>query len=405
MKPYKHQQKIVDLNPAKHLLAHDMGTGKTVTSIILATNNARSVLVVCPKQMKQQWHDAIMVWAPQNKEQWLVLTKEEFKKQENDLDARECLIVDEAHNHAGMRNAKHRSQLLKSTVRYIKRNKPSYIYLLTGTPYLSTPWNIYAYAVMLGYKWNYREFRDKYFIERPLGHRTITEPRPGIEKEMRRLVNEIGSTVSLDECVDMPKAVEQIEYYKLTREQKQAIEEIEDVQHIVRWTKIHQLCGGALKGNEYEDDLFVPCEKIKRVKELVKEQKKIAIVCRYNNELEMLARELEKCKRPIYIINGSNSSERAAQCARIENSEQAVVLVQAACSEGYELPSIPVMVFYSHDFSLKNYLQMKGRTRRMNRPAPRVYISLVIKDSIDEDVYKNVVINKQDFHLEIFAKK
>ncbi|MCL5071851.1 MAG: hypothetical protein M1308_13310, partial [Actinobacteria bacterium] len=85
-------------------------------------------------------------------------------------------------------------------------------------------------------------------------------------------------------------------------------------------------------------------------------------------------------------------------------AEKSIIIVNAACSCGWEAPDFGLMVFYSYDFSLVNYLQMIGRISRINNPKKNVYISLLIKDSIDYDVFDNVVNLKQDFQLEMYGK-
>ncbi|MCP5375205.1 MAG: DEAD/DEAH box helicase family protein [Rickettsiaceae bacterium] len=103
MKLWSHQQKIIDLNPKKHLLAHEVGTGKTITAITLARNNNQKALVICPKSIKQQWLEQVP-------EGWQVLHKEGFKKMCNSggITHYNCLIIDEIHFFAS-----YKSQLTK----------------------------------------------------------------------------------------------------------------------------------------------------------------------------------------------------------------------------------------------------------------------------------------------------
>jgi len=184
----------------------------------------------------------------------------------------------------------------------------------------------------------------------------------------------------------------------LTKEQKDGIESIEDIMPIVRWTKIHQICGGFLKGNEYENGREYKAEKMNRLLDLCDEHSKVAVVCRYNAEIANLSLKLTKKK--VFVINGA-TKDRDSVVNEINNTDKCVVLIQAACSEGYNLPTIPVMIFYSYDFSLKNYIQMCGRIQRINAVQKCVYISLTVRKTIDEDVYK-CIMSKQDFNIAIY---
>ena len=410
---FKHQDELLKQNPDKWLLAWECGTGKTLTGIKLAEQKverglAKNVLVICPKSLKDNWYNEIDKWA-NTPSVFTVMTKEEFRKHfpkkkvgrktyigVGDIDLHDVVIVDEAHYFAGQTSHMH-----KALYTYLSENMVQYIYLLTATPYMSSAWNIWALARLLGYQWNYNDYFRRYFYKVPMGSRFIPKQKSGIENEMARLIYTIGNTVRMDEAVDVPDSVFQLETFDLTSEQRRAIDQIEEPRHIVKWTKVHQICGGTLKGDEYTQDTFYKCEKLSRLKDLCDEHKKVAIVCRYNNELLYLDSLLSKYRRT-FIINGSTKNKQEV-VDKINNESECVVLINAACSEGYGIPTIPIMIFYSYDFSLKNYIQILGRIQRINSIQKCVYISLVVRNTIDEDVYK-CIMAKKDFDIAIYNK-
>jgi len=386
MKLYKHQQQLVDLNPDKHGLFWQCGTGKTLAAIELAKDKG-SALIVCPKSIKEQWEEQI--------DYWHVFTKEEFRKAWNKLPKYDCLIIDEAHYFSGIK-----SQMHKSLIKYVKKHNPQYIYLLTATPYLSTPFNIYCLARILGYNWNYRKFFDSYFTNVRMGSRYIPMVKKGIEPQIAKLVATIGNTVKLQDCVDVPEQIYQTEYFGLTVDQRRAINVIksEETNHIVKWTAIHQVCGGTRKGDGYTDTKYYKSEKLERLKDICKEHKKVIVVCRYNAELETIQKEIGGT-----IINGETKNKNEISI-RENAKEESILLMNAACSEGNDkIWSYPLMVFYSYDFSFKNYKQMKGRILRANHLKKNVYLSLIVKGTIDEDVKKSLD-NKVSFDIEIYNK-
>jgi SNF2 family DNA or RNA helicase len=61
------------------------------------------------------------------------------------------------------------------------------------------------------------------------------------------------------------------------------------------------------------------------------------------------------------------------------------------------------MVFYSLDFSLKNYIQMCGRIHRIGQTKKCVYVNFIVSGTIDGDVYKSIK-NKEDFQIQIYKK-
>ena len=390
---YAHQQKLLDYSPDKHLLAWECGTGKTRAVLSLAKSKTNNILVVCPKSLKEQWREQCS---------YDVMSKEEFKKSYKSIKKYDCLCLDEAHFFAGMQGLKKKSQLLKSLLDYIKIHNPQYIYLLTATPYMSSPFNLYALSEILGYKLNYGQFKKMFFQEVNMGLRwPVPVVRKGIEPLIGQIVQKIGSTVKMSDCFDVPEQVFQTEYFELTKEQKKAIDSLEDTAAIVRWTKVHQICGGTLKSDGYNEDKVFKNEKMPRILELAKENKKLVIVCRYNNEIDDLKDML--CEYNVKVINGA-VKDRDIIVKEAESANECIVIVNAFCSEGFEIPSFPLMIFYSLDFSLKNFVQICGRILRANKLKKNVYKFLVVKKTIDEDVKKSME-KKENFQVEIYEKR
>jgi hypothetical protein len=92
---YPHQQKMLEKNPSKHLLAFSTGTGKTITAIALANKNATaSLLVIAPKTNVKMWCQELSKFI-KPETYCMVLSKEEFKSQAKTLFAFDVVIVDE----------------------------------------------------------------------------------------------------------------------------------------------------------------------------------------------------------------------------------------------------------------------------------------------------------------------
>lgn len=409
MKLFAHQQKIVDKAPDKILLAHACGTGKTLTLAKLAEKKGGKWVIVCPKSIVDQWREKLAEYGITL--DCIILSKENFKKRWNEL-PESNLIIDESHMFSGMHSIKKKSGMLKSALSYVKKHNPRCVYLATGTPYLSSPWNIYAQAEILGTVWPYSAFKAKFFQEVNMGMRwPVPVVRKNVEwkgkviptsKAVELLVKSIGDVVTMDDCFDVPEQTFKTEYFELTKEQIKAISKIEETTPIVRWTQTHQICGGTLKGDGYREDQTFKCEKMDRLLELCQENKKLIVVCRYNNEIEVIAKILEKEKFiNVYKITGA-TKDKNELLKSAESDDKAILLVNAFCSEGWQAPSFPIMVFYSYDFSLKNFIQMIGRVLRADHLKKNTYISLIIKDTIDHDVKKSMD-RKEDFKIENYS--
>jgi superfamily II DNA or RNA helicase len=375
-----------------------MGTGKTRASIEWANLGRVPTLVIVPKGLVPNWHRELKKWAPKMYKDGLfeVISKENFKKSHKDLPIYSQVIVDEAHYFAGTT-----SQISKSLLWYTGMHMVPRVVLLTATPFMRNAFNVMRLGQVLGKPWNFPLFDRLFFAWVKMGHRWIPVPRK--DKASKQLlasyVAKIGETKRLDECADVPVSQEYVESFEITKEQQKAIDSIKAIEPIVRYTREHQISGGNNFVDDYTPTEEVESNKFNRLAELVESTDKIIIVCRYTAEVERIAKHFKG-----EYINGSVSgTDRDEAIQRCAASDKFVLVVNAACSEGWELPQCETMVFYSHDFSLKNYIQMKGRIQRLNDLRPRVYIHLTVSDTVDEAVHKSLM-NKEDFHIAIYAK-
>lgn len=363
-------------------------------ALALIKHNKTVALVIVPKALKENWARTASKYNLGN--QVCIMSKEEFKKAWRDLPAFEAVVVDEAHYFSNIK-----SQLSKALIGYRRTKQPRYIWLLTATPYLSTPFNIYALAYHLGQEWNYWDFFMKFFTQIRMGKRLIPKIRAGSEDKLAVLVQKIGSTIKLDDLIDVPEQVHEVEYFNLTKAQEKGIKDIDEVNYIVRWTKTHQVENGVLYGGPYDEERLkiFDCDKTERIKDVVVANKKVAIFCRYNGQIDYLKEQLEKCGRPISMITGAVKN-RDEVVQQIEKADEAVVLINASCSEGYELPSVGVIVFASLSFKYSDFVQAQGRFLRINKPKRNVFITLVT-DGVDKMVYESIK-RKEDFSFKIF---
>jgi superfamily II DNA or RNA helicase len=394
---YKHQQEFLSQNPNKSALVWSCGTGKTRTAIEWG-QYTQNTLIICPKALKANWHRECGKYFHQGIP-WsvMILTKEEFRRDWSKLPAFESIVVDEVHN--GFLTPGFKSQMSKALRSYTKKHNVPRVLLLSATVYTSSPWNIYNLAYLTGHVWDYMKFKYKFFMEMPLGVRTVWVPKKNVEAELAELTRRIASVVDMSECADIPEQTFEVEEFELTKEQQRAIKNAYDPLPIVRFTKQHEIENGVLKGNEFSEDMIFNCDKNDRIVELVEENPKIIIVCRYNLQIDRLKNLLWQYE-PLVIRGDVKDRDTVVQKA--EKREKCVVIIQAACSAGYELPSFPVMVFASMDYSWVNYTQICGRILRLNKLKKNLYIHL-LGGEMDHAIY-DAIKKKEDFDIELYAK-
>lgn len=408
MNLYAHQQGLVNLAPKRHLLAWKVGTGKSKAALAVAQKHGGSTLVICTKTLKQarKWEVEYSelhgtVYTDIGRGNLLVISKEEFRRDVRTLPKFDNIIVDEAH--LGFGNMK--AQLHKALMAYIKVHSPQCVLLLTGTPYTSSPNSIYSLARILGHNWNYMHFRDQFFMQRYLGSRVIFEPRKGIEEDLANKVREMGSIVRMEDCADVPEQTFIDEKFPMTAAQKKAMKKLEtsETNPLTKFGKAHQIAQGILIGNEYAATETFEAAKNARVKELAIENEKLVVFSRFNAHLDLLREMLEAESIPTLMLRG-DTKDKGEVIELANRLRRVVLLVQAECAEGYELPTFDTMVFASLSYSYVKYAQAQGRVQRINALKKNVYIHLTTEASADGPV-REAMDNKIDFSEAIFTRQ
>lgn len=391
---FAHQKTFLDSNIDKSALVWSCGTGKTITAILWALKYPVPTLIITPKSLKTNWE--IECKRHNFSKGHRIITKEEFRRDFKDIPRYGQIIIDEVH--IGFLTPMWKSAMSKALKKYLETHLITRVLALSATPYTSSPWNIYNLAYILGHKWNWQSFRLKFFFDVQMGMRIIPMAKKGCEKELALLVNKIASVVDIYDVMDVPLQYHaEPEYFALNKEQKKAITNSYDPFPIVRYTKQHEAENGFILNGE--DIQTFPYDKLDRLKSLVEENPKVAIVCRYNAQIDALASILSLYEP--FIIRG-DTHNRHEVCAAAEKSEKAVVLIQADCAEGYQLPSFPLVIFMSQSYSYVKWEQLCGRFLRMDKPSRTTFIYLLTEDkSIDRAVF-DAIKRKQDFKIELF---
>lgn len=395
-----HQIEAVEKTPNKWGLWFKMRVGKTPTAIRLASTRVRSCIVIVPKSIKQQWENEVVKWNDSNCE-FFIITKETFRRDALKIKRYDAIIIDEAHRQA----SNYKNLFFKSLQKYINIHNPSHRWLLTGTPYTANAWGPYSYKIILGQEPNWFLWNNKYFIQIKMGKYKVPVFRRGMEEELRRELLSIGTVIDLKDIADVAEDNIEIETFDLNAEQKSNIKNITDFLPIVKYTKYHQLESGVLKSDGYVDSINILCEKDKRLLELVEDEDKIIIVCRYLDQIEKYKKLLNDCGKKIFVISGQTKESASVVAEYAEKEDKAIVLVQGDTCDGYSLESFNTMVFASQSYSFVNYDQMKSRMKSRNKLTACNYIHLITSgESVDRAVY-NCVKHKEDFSAELFKKK
>ena len=336
LKPLPHQQRVIDWNPNKAILNHEMRVGKSLPACHWVDNPCRSKnsYIITLKSNKQEWIDYGT--------NATVITKEEFKKLmlSGSIINPTAVVFDEAHKGAGKLFVKKRSQLAVDFYNLVKEYPECHILLLSATVVTNSPYSLHTLLCFVGIYIDWKEWRGMFFElkMKPFLRFPTWMPKDNWRKLMKPMEIKYTDIIALKDVVkDLPPAETRIIDIKQKKYEKPTDE-------VVTWTHEHQ--------HEQEG-------KIKEILELG--YKKIIVVCRYTDQINELAKELSKYK-PVFILNG-HTKDQDKTIKEAQDSEECYFIVQSKCGEGWDGYMFSCMVFVSMDHSNSAHTQMLGRQR------------------------------------------
>lgn len=423
MKLYDHQKRILSDDPKKCLIAWGTGSGKSRISLMLAKGKT---LAIVPKQQRLDKNFENTAEKFNINVDLTVVSKEEFRRDHRNLGRYDTIIIDECHFLLGMlpetQQVKKQiipksSQMFKALLWYIREHKPERIYLASATP-ASKPMNVFALGAVFGKNWDFYKFRERFYFERKMGYRTIWIPRDdkGSKDALAKLIKSFGYTGQLSDWFDVPDQTHKTIYVSLTKQQRDAIIEIEhqEADPMVARARKRTIENGILYGSEVErvsatvdriarKTKYFDSEKLEHIKALAEEFGKVLVFAAYTGQIEQIKNYLEKeSSQKVFTLTGS-TRDRGEVIKKAENSERAIVIAQASISAGYELPSFPCVIFASKSWKYLDYEQGKGRVLRANALKKNLYVHLVVKGGVDEDCHK-AIMSGQDFHEKVMEQ-
>lgn len=408
---FQHQREIIKDNLLRVGLFLGTGSGKTLTALSLSEGKT---LVIAPKTVRDDktWQKDL---AKLGKDLDItVISKEDFRLGKFDHKTRyDTIIGDEAHFLSGVlpdtRQKRYRpipktSKVFEKLYAFVKEQNPKRFYLLTATPTRSAMC-VWGLAVLLGHNVDFFKFRDRFYVRIKKGYREFFVPKKdkATKELLGAMVRKIGYTGRLEDYVDVPPQTYKRHNIELTREQVKRLDEIatEFPDPLVQITKRHQIENGVLSGDEFSPPELIKDNKIGAIKDYAIQFPKFVIFARYTKQIEKIKDAL-KNDYNVLTLNGATKN-RQDVLYEANNSDECIIIIQSQISAGYELPTFPVMIFASLDYSVVNKIQSEGRVQRINNVKNNLYITLVAEGGIDEAVYKSIE-NKEDFAEHIYLK-
>lgn len=412
MKLYDHQKKIIADDPKKCGIFLGTGSGKTITTLLLAR---KKTLVICPKTQRddKNWERAARMLTLPSDFSLTVISKEEFRRDWKYLDRFDTVIVDEAHTCLGVTpSVRYRnrqaipktSQLFEALEQYVLSKNPERFYLVTAT-IVRSPMCVYAAMKLLGKEVDFYRFREQFYFRIPTMAQERWAPRRDdkTKQELAKIVRSIGYVGRLEDWFDVPEQLfVEPRYVQLTEHQKKRIKTLplDFPDPIVLVGKKHQVENGVLAGDEYTEAVEFPNEKLAVLEDIYYEFPKMVVFAKYIAQIRQIEKHFKSLGKRVFVMTGA-TKDRGELLKYAEAAPEAIFVAQCQISSGYELPSFPCLVWASMSYSYVDYEQSIGRILRANHLKKNIYIPIVTKGGVDEAVYRSI-INKKDFNEALY---
>ena len=412
LKLFEHQRKIIEADPKKCGLFLGTGSGKTITALMLAEGKT---LVVTTKTVRddETWQKNLAKLDNHRITSLKVISKEEARRDIHMYPYFDTEIYDESHTITGLnpqivykrgKGTPKKSQVFEAIWGHLKVQKPKRLYLLSATP-IRTPMAVLAHAWLLGKDWDFLKFRETFYFRLPIHGREVWSPKVTtvLKERLGKAVQGLGFTGRLEDFIDVPEQTFVEKHVPLTPTQISRIKQIrlDYPDPIVQVGKKHQIEGGTLKGDRFNESEVFDTGKLEALEDLHIEYPKLLIFAKYTEQIELITNHFRKLKVTVLTLTGA-TKDRLSIITQAEELSNCVVVAQTSISAGYELPSFRCTVYYNESYSIVDHTQSLGRTLRINNPQKNLYVYLLSGD-VDKGV-RRALATKQDFSEKMYAE-
>jgi SNF2 family DNA or RNA helicase len=372
------------------ILADSMGLGKTL-SALSASVDCTYLLVICPAYLKANWAREVKKWNFQKPLFICSYDSISSGKSEVYFQTSSHIIIDEAHFAKNIT-----ANRTKAIHHYIKKSKPTNVYLLSGTPSKGRVPELYSLLMICSYGnketaklmtpyYNYFSFSDKFSIRTVknirgrkiisyTGHRNLPELKAIMATcYLRRLKME----------VDLPSMRDIKIYLDLENDTNDT-----DIDTFISTGKVSQ----SMASRKAENALIKAPHTAKFCAELVEsgQVEQIVIFCDHINSTGLIANKLG-----VPFITGHVSLENRDKIVQDFTSGKLQYLVTTigTSSTGLNLVNTHVMVFNSFPWVSGDLEQAKKRINRIGQVTDCIYYYM-IDGSVDDRIL-NVLTAKQ----------
>ncbi len=411
MELWEHQKAILSKNPNYVLLSWDPGLGKSLGLLELAKANAFSVLILSPKSLVAKWEKEAK---DLGSIEYRVLSPYWFKEYHKDLPYYDCILIDEADSPWFGTN-----KSSKALFTYLKKHNPPFLYMGTGTPYRSTPLNIYNAGRLCQYvPMKYPEFRERFFFEdyfgwQPKMKHKDPEVRKQTQKELNEYMQNFADIVCMNDVMDVPEQIYSEEFITLAKQQETVLRQLDEFSEnrasFFRYA--NEVENGWLDAKGLGKHINFDSPKLERVLEITDQHDTAVVFALYREQQEALYNAIKK-KYPkafVRLINSDNSQEAPGISDELEliakrqhsKYQTGYIVASVGVAAGWQCGSVPVAIYASLPWSYQQWVQSSKRILRGDNLKKNLY-KILLSGPVDAKIWSNLQ-NAQDFDPQRYA--
>ncbi len=411
--------------------ANDMGLGKTVEAILAAlpaiTNN-NPLLVVSSMGQKWFWRDEFLKWTDVPEEEIEILTGGELHYNAAEGTYRRvyiihwdilrrygglkkvpwgALIVDEAHKQKNRKTK--RTQAIWQLARQIP-----VVYLLTGTPIVNQPDDLWALLKSLypqKYTSYWRFFHQFTHNEKNYwgGFKILGVRDPDALAD--ELKNKAFRRLKKDHLKELPDKQQQVVFIELSPQEKRAYtemrkfmlteidgEEVKTPSLMGQEMKMREFCIGLINPETQE---CIKSTKIDWVENTLLERHeaghKTVVATMRRWPIEELSKRLDAAKIQYRVMHGGVADvDRNTAVREFQEDPDVEVFIMTIQTggEGWTLTAADMLIFLDRPWTMKDVTQTEDRLHRLTQTNAVSVVALISKGTIEENVER--ILGRKD---------
>lgn len=312
----------------------------------------------------------------------------------------DCVIIDEAQKLSN--NSSNRYKVIDD---FLKRAKPNYVFLLTGTPLTNKPINLYYILKLIDapitrdYRYFIKRYCDAKTFRLKTGKEVTTINGASNLEELREKIKHLYIRRLLTEMTDMVDKniitktydlteLQRVEYERLWQEYldaqiEQGNEDSEQYRQLVEGILVRQYLAKQMVDNT-----------IKLVDDMLEEGGKVIIVCTFSEEITMFK---DYYKKKCVVYDGkmtAKAKDKAEQAFNNDKNVRVFIGQILAAGVGLNLVVANKMVFNSYSWVAADNAQIEDRIYRLTQKNDVTCVYQLFNDSMSKHMYDTVIGKK-----------